>query len=110
MREKGELDTQVYGKIKTQQAMVKRSEAEPRSFPVKPEDIKYPEHSLKVGHPLYLTSNMHYGLKKPTQHEMPTKFYPRPEKFTNTFLGGQYINQGLNTVPTPSRVHATFDK
>ena len=110
MRENGELDTQIYDKIKAQKQLIKKNEAEPRPFPARHEDIKYPEHALKVGNPLYQTSNMQYGAKKPSQTEMPTKFYPRPEKFTNTFLGGQFVNQGLNTSATPSRVHATHDK
>lgn len=42
--------------------------------------------------------------------DMPTKFYPRPEKFVETFLGGQVADTGLNTAATPSRVHAAHDK
>ena len=110
MRANGELDTQVYAKIEHDKTVIKKSEAEPRNFPARVEDIKYPESSLNVGNPLYTTSSMSYGGKLPKQMDMPTKFYPRPEKFTNTFLGGQFIDTGLNTVPTPSRVHAVHDK
>jgi hypothetical protein len=40
---------------------------------------------------------------------MPIKYFPRPECFTETFNGGNYIDTGLNTFKTPSRIHAAFD-
>ena len=38
-----------------------------------PENYKIPDHGLKVGSPLYLTSNMDYGRLKPTIHETHNK-------------------------------------
>ena len=70
-------------------------EAESKVFPVKVEEVKYPESALKVGNPLYATSNMGYG-KPPGQADIPTKYFPRPPKFTETFLGGQFTDTGLN--------------
>ena len=110
MREEGQLDVMIYDKIKRDQGSLKKTEIEPRAFPCRQEDIKYPEQALKVGNPLYHTSNMQYGNKLPSEMDMPTKYYPRPEQFTETFLGGQFISTGLNTVQTPSRVHANHDK
>ena len=47
MRENGELDTQVYGRIKYDNAQIKREDVIPRPFPAKAENIKYPEQALK---------------------------------------------------------------
>ena len=41
--------------------MVKKQDFIPKAFPVAVDKIKYPEHALKVGNPLYVTSNMMYG-------------------------------------------------
>ena len=108
MREKGELDTQVYGKIKGDMGAIKKQDVVPRAFPSKPDEMKYPEPALKVGNPLYTTSTMSYG-NQPKVHDAPTKYFPRPEAFTSTFLGGQFQDTGLNTKMTPHRVHATKD-
>ena len=88
MRERGELDTMVYGKIKSDMGAVKKQDVVPRQFPAKADEIKYPESSLKVGNPLYATSSMGYGETKPKDQDMPVKYFPRPEAFTSTFLGG----------------------
>ena len=53
MRENGELDVTIYKKIKEDMAQIKKNEIQPKSFPAKQEDIKYPEPALKVGNPLY---------------------------------------------------------
>ena len=89
MREKGELDTQVYDRIKADMGSIKKNEVVPRAFPSKPDEMKYPEQALKLGNPLYTTSAMAYG-NKPSQHDAPNKYFPRPEAFTSTFLGGQF--------------------
>ena len=61
MREKGELDTQIYEKIKKDMSAIKKQDVIPREFPAEAESIKYPEHALNVGSLLYRTSNMGYG-------------------------------------------------
>ena len=43
LREKGELDTQVYHKIKNGMVAVKKQEVEPRNFPTRSEEINYPQ-------------------------------------------------------------------
>ena len=77
---------------------IKKNEIEPKQFPAKQEEIRYPEPALKIGNPLYQTSNMMYGSQVPSKMDMPTKFFPRPPEFTAEFLGGQFINNGLITV------------
>ena len=72
--------------------------------------MKYPENALKTGSLVYRTSNMGYGVAKPSQQDLPNKYYPRPVSFTKTFLGGNYRDTGLNTFKTPNRVHHNFDQ
>ena len=109
MREKGELDTQVYGKIKADMAAVKKVDVPPRAFPAQAAELTKPENALKVGNPLYATSSMNYGGVMPAQQDMPNKYFPRPEAFTSTFLGGQFSDTGLNTASTKSRLPSHWD-
>ena len=53
MRETGDLDVEVYPKIKTDMQKLVKKNVEPKEFPAKQEEIKYPEPALKVGNPLY---------------------------------------------------------
>ena len=110
MREKGELDTQVYGQIKSNMNTVKMNAVQPRQFPSDADKMNYPEQALKSTNPLYQTSSMNYGGQKPQHQDQPTKYFPRPEAFTSTFLGGQFQDTGLNTYKTPSRVHTHYDQ
>ena len=109
MRENGELDVTIYDKVKATMEAIKKESVGPRQFPATADQIKYPEHGLNVGSLLYRTSNMSYGSTKPSQQDLPTKYNPRPECFTNQFLGGNFNDTGLNTFKTPSRVHTTYD-
>ena len=109
MRENDELDVEVYPKIKNDMQKLVKKPIEPKPFPAKHDEIRYPEPAKKVGNPLYMTSNMGYGQFKPSQVDMPTKYFPRPPEFQSTFLGGQYVEGSLITVPTPHRVHASLD-
>ena len=109
MREHGELDTQVYGRIKYDNAQIKREDVIPRKFPANADEIKYPEQALKKNL-IYQTSNQGYGQKMPQKEDLPTKYFPRPESFTGTFNGGNFIDTGLNTFSTPSRIHGTMDQ
>ena len=47
MRENGELDTQVYGRVKADMATLKKADVNPRPFPAQADQIKYPEQALK---------------------------------------------------------------
>ena len=62
MREKGELDTEIYDRIKQDMGAIKKQDVIPREFPAKAEEITYPEHALNIGSLLYRTSNMNYGV------------------------------------------------
>ena len=108
MRENGELDTQIYGRIKHDAAQIKKQDVVPRSFPAKAEEVKYPPQALSKNL-IYQTSNQQYGAVMPSEADMPTKFFPRPESFTGTFNGGNYVDTGLNTFKTKSNVHANLD-
>ena len=66
MRENGELDTEVYDRIKKNMGAVKMQDIVPKEFPANADEIKYPEHGLNVGSLLYRTSNMNYGTTKPS--------------------------------------------
>ena len=90
-------------------AQLKRADVNPRPFPAKAEAIKYPEQALKKNL-LYQTSNQQYGSKIPNAQDLPSKYYPRPEQFSSTFNGGNFIDTGLNTFKTPSRIHDQFNQ
>ena len=109
MREKGEVDAQIYGKIQQDMQAVKKVDVVPRAFPAQAEQIKRPENALKVGNPLYATSSMNYGGTGPAAQDMPNKYFPRPEAFTSTFLGGQFQDTGLHTASTKSRLPGNWD-
>lgn len=72
--------------------------------------IVYPESGLAgSSNPMYTTRNREYGRVKPMQQDLPSKYYPITNKFTDSFIGGRNPDTGLNTFLTPSRVHALFD-
>ena len=56
MRENGELDTQIYGRVKNDMTQLKKADVIPRPFPAQADQIKYPEQALKKNL-LYQTSN-----------------------------------------------------
>ena len=110
MRENGELDVENYEKIKADMAKLVKPHARPEPFPTQADQMKYPGNALKIGNPLYMTSNMSYGSNKPSQVDLPAKYYPRPGGFTASFVGGQYVEGSLITVQTPSKVHNSLDQ
>lgn len=79
-------------------------------FPVKAETIKYPKCELRGNdNPLYWTSNRDYGRVKPSSFDLPPKFHPIDNKFSDAFNAGRDHDTALNTFLTPSRVHTNFD-
>jgi hypothetical protein len=50
----------------------------------------------KQQNPLYVTTSNSIGYKKPEAHELADKIFPMQNKFTETFSGIQYRDQGLN--------------
>ena len=75
MRENGELDTQIYGRIKQDMNAVKKQDVIPREFPTTADQIKYPEHALNIGSLLYRTSSMAHGQIKPSQQDLPCMYH-----------------------------------
>nr|XP_060613746.1 piercer of microtubule wall 1 protein [Anolis sagrei ordinatus] len=60
---------------------------------------------MKEQNPLFQTTNMDYGGKPPTVHEMPTCFHVSPHAFTGKLAAfGMYTNSGINTVVERSLV------
>ncbi len=69
MRERGELDTEVYSwmkMIETEYGTIKRPDVIPKPYPAIVEEMKHPEPVLNKDNPLYRTSNNSYGSKIPT--------------------------------------------
>jgi hypothetical protein len=80
------------------------------SLNIDAKDMKYPESGLTgASNPKYSTRNGEYGRVIPMQQDLPSKFYPISNKFTDSFWGGRIPDTGLNTFLTPSRVHYLFD-
>ena len=109
MREQGALDVEIYDRIKADKAAIKKQDVIPKVFPTNPEEMKYPEPVLNKNNPLYQTSNNLYGRKMPSKLDMPKKYFPKNNKFTGMFLGGNFIDTGLNTHANPSKVHRNYD-
>jgi len=80
-----------------------------KKFPVQPGQYKLPEHGLKIGTPLYMTTYMDIGRLQPSGYELAERFHPLDNKFSNTFSGGMVRNGSLNTATTNSKVHNTYD-
>ncbi|XP_054853717.1 piercer of microtubule wall 1 protein isoform X2 [Eublepharis macularius] len=60
---------------------------------------------IKERNPLFRTTNMDYGRKPPTVHEMPTCFHVSPHTFTDHLIKfGMYRNTGINTSTEKSDV------
>nr|XP_056716184.1 piercer of microtubule wall 1 protein [Euleptes europaea] len=60
---------------------------------------------MKERNPLFRTTNMDYGGKPPTVHEMPTCFHASPHTFTDHLIKfGMYRNTGINTSTEKSEV------
>nr|XP_020650579.1 UPF0691 protein C9orf116 homolog [Pogona vitticeps] len=71
---------------------------------------------VKERNPLFWTTNMDYGRKPPTVHEMPTCFHTSPHAFSDTLIKfGMYRNNGINTfveksdVTGPDNLITAFD-
>jgi Domain of unknown function (DUF4490) len=77
---------------------------------VKAEDMIYPKPGLEgTQNPMYMTRNREYGRVQPLQQDLPSKYFPITNKFTDSFVAERIPDTGLNTFLTPSRVHNLFD-
>ena len=109
MREKGALDVEIYDRIKADKAAVKKQDVIPKAFPSDANLITYPTPVMNTGSSLYMTSSNSYGKTKPSELDFPKKYYPKNNKFTSGFLGGNFTDTGLNTHLNPSKIHKHFD-
>ena len=83
----------------------------PWKFPVKSENIVYPvidKHG--ADNPLFFTTSMDIGAKKPLPHQLAERFFPLSNKFSKDFAGRRARNTAINTRTTKSQVHATLDE
>jgi len=67
-------------------------------------------YAKKSPHPMYMTSAMEYGARKPTVHVMPQSFHAKSQKFSE-HLGqcGMYKNASLNTAVDKNPVASQLD-
>ena len=80
-----------------------------KKFPVQPGQYKKPEHGLKIGTPLYMTTYMDIGRLEPSGYEISDRYHPINNHFSKTFSGGMTKNSSLNTATTLSKVHKLHD-
>ena len=83
----------------------------PKKFPVKAEDYKYPEPIIDPAckTPLYMTTNRTYGKMLPVPSDMPPKYFPGDNTFTQGFPCN-YKFDGFNTSTKFSKVHKKLDE
>ena len=79
-----------------------------KRFPVT--GYNYPLRGLDTKcNPMYKTSAMSYGSLKPITTELPDKYYPMDNKFTDEYSGGMYKYMGLNCAYSFSKSHRKYD-
>ena len=89
--------------------LLNKQDVIPKVFPSEADQMAYPEPVLNKDNPLYMTSQNAYGKKKPSALDFPKKYFPKNNRFTSTFLGGNFSDTGLNTHMNPSKVHKNYD-
>ena len=81
----------------------------PKPFSVVAKNLVYPTPTHFKANQFYKASSMEYGSNKPTDFEIPPKYYPRVTKFTVGFCGGMFKNNSLQTIKPISRICGEFD-
>jgi len=83
----------------------------PKKYPAAAETFRYPE-MRKIGaeNPLYETTSQMTGKELPMEHHLPDRYFPSTSHFTGGFVDRKPRFTGLNTKPTPSKIHACFDE
>ena len=82
----------------------------PMKFPVRAEHIQYPP-IVKRGasNPLFRTTAMEVGAKVPMQHQLAERYFPLNNNFSQSFANRRVKFTTLNTNPSRSRIHSSFD-
>jgi len=83
----------------------------PVKFPSSARDIRYPEVDKRgAKNPLYETSTYNIGKEVPQAHQVPDMYFPRNNHFVKRFTDSKPRFTGLQTRPSASRVHSSFDQ
>lgn len=80
-----------------------------RSLPERFTNAELFRHSPKKQHACYITNNNYYGLKQPSQQEMPMGWSGIKGDFTSSFSAGMFHNTGFVCNTTTSKVHKSLD-
>ncbi|GAX81387.1 hypothetical protein CEUSTIGMA_g8818.t1 [Chlamydomonas eustigma] len=94
--------------VSAMQAVVSHSLA--GTLPDRFADATIRRHNPRVQHPVYQTTSNDYGLKKPTQVEMPDTYAGASQHFSNTFYGGPSKVSCMVTAVTTSKVHKALNE
>lgn len=66
-------------------------------------------HEPRAEHTMYQTTNNQYGIQRPTVATFTADRQARSQKFSNSFNGIKFRDQGLNTSLVRSTVHNSLD-
>lgn len=80
-----------------------------KKFPFEASQFRYPNDGQEKPKSLYITTNDTYGKVKPTDLELPEKYFPKNTKFTTSNTFNMYRNNSLNCSSSRSKVHASLD-
>jgi len=86
-----------------------QSETIDKSLPERFTNASLFRHAPRNQHACYITCNNIYGIKQPTQQEMPMSWSGIKGNFTSSFKAGMFHNTGFVTNKTTSKVHKTLD-
>lgn len=82
----------------------------PWKFPVRAENIEYPEINKRgATNPLYKTTAMDIGAKKPMQHQLAERYFPLNNNFSQGFANRRAKSTALNTTLSRSKIHESLD-
>ncbi len=79
----------------------------PSHFPFKAEMIQYPH---VENNPLYSTTNGTIGSEMPQDYHLPEVYFPKSNRFSQSFAGREKRYEGLVTNKSFSKIHSSFDQ
>jgi len=80
-----------------------------RSLPERFTNASLFRHNSKKQHACYVPNNNYYGIKQPSQQEMPMGWSGIKGDFTSSFSAGMFHNTGFVSNNTTSKVHKSLD-
>lgn len=82
----------------------------PKPFPVS-KVLSYPKVDKKgVDNPIYFTSSSSIGIYPPNEHQLPDRYFPKSNKFSQSFAHNSKRSAGLVTMACKSSVHSSLDE